>query len=94
MESSHRAFLASFGGLVRPAEGETLMILHRRIDSGKGEGKFGDLAHQVLHLGCKAAHVVILAKGIVQEQRRPNRHCTGDSARLASAREPTGRCPA
>ncbi len=40
--------------------GAVELCLHWLIDLGKGEGKFGYLTDQVLHLGCKFAYVVIL----------------------------------
>lgn len=34
--------------------------LHCLIDLGKGEGKFGLITDQLLHLGCKLAYVILL----------------------------------
>ena len=42
------------------------LCLHWLIDLAKGEGKFGYLTDQILHLGCKAAYVVLLAYGFVR----------------------------
>ena len=39
------------------------LILHGLIDFGKGEEKFGLATDQVLHLVCKAAYALLLAKG-------------------------------
>jgi hypothetical protein len=41
------------------------LVLHWLIDLGKGEGKYGYATDQLLHLGCKAAYVVVLAKGLL-----------------------------
>jgi len=35
-------------------------VLHALVDLGKGEGKFGLIADQALHLTCKAGYVVVL----------------------------------
>jgi hypothetical protein len=45
--------------------GVTELCLHWLIDLGKGEGKFGYLADQVLHLACKLAYVVVLVLGLL-----------------------------
>ena len=45
--------------------GFTELCLHWLIDLGKGEGKFGYLTDQVLHLGCKLAYVVVLMQGLL-----------------------------
>ena len=44
--------------------GITELILHGLIDLGKGEGKFGLVTDQLLHVGCKAAYVVLLVYGV------------------------------
>lgn len=36
------------------------LCLHWLIDLGKGEGKFGYLTDQLLHLGCKLIYVVVI----------------------------------
>nr|WP_226895461.1 DUF3307 domain-containing protein [Luteolibacter marinus] len=46
--------------------GAVELVLHWLIDLGKGEGKYGYAADQLLHLGCKAAYVAILAAGIIR----------------------------
>ena len=38
-------------------------LLHGLIDLGKGEGKFGIVADQSLHLCCKLAYVLVLVNG-------------------------------
>ena len=45
--------------------GLTELCLHWLIDFGKGEGKFGYVTDQVLHLACKLGYVVVLVLGIV-----------------------------
>lgn len=35
-------------------------VVHCLIDLGKGEGKYGLIADQLLHLGCKLAYVILL----------------------------------
>jgi hypothetical protein len=35
-------------------------VVHGLIDLGKGEGKYGLIADQLLHLGCKLAYVILL----------------------------------
>ena len=40
------------------------LVLHWLIDLGKGEGLYGYVADQALHLACKVAYVIILANGI------------------------------
>lgn len=39
------------------------LVLHALIDVCKGEGKFGLIADQLLHLACKVVYVVLLAFG-------------------------------
>jgi hypothetical protein len=46
------------------AFGFTEVILHGLIDIGKGEGKFGLMADQLLHLACKVVYAVILGYGL------------------------------
>jgi hypothetical protein len=46
--------------------GAAEFVLHWLIDFGKGEGKYGYVADQTLHLSCKAAYVVLMATGIFQ----------------------------
>lgn len=41
------------------------LCLHWLIDLGKGEGKFGYVTDQLLHLACKAAYVIVLSLGIL-----------------------------
>ena len=43
----------------------TELVLHWLIDLGKGEGLYGYVTDQVLHLSCKAVYVIILAKGLI-----------------------------
>lgn len=38
----------------------TEFVLHWLIDWGKGEGKYGYVADQVLHIACKVAYVIVL----------------------------------
>ena len=45
--------------------GAAELFLHWLIDFGKGEGKFGYIADQSLHLGCKVGYVAIMAAGFV-----------------------------
>lgn len=40
-------------------------VLHGLIDIGKGEGRYGLLADQGLHLACKAGYAAVLAAGLV-----------------------------
>lgn len=40
--------------------GATELCLHWLIDLGKGEGKFGYVADQLLHLACKLAYVIVM----------------------------------
>ncbi|MCF7730225.1 MAG: DUF3307 domain-containing protein [Akkermansiaceae bacterium] len=47
------------------ALGATEWILHALIDLGKGEGKFGLVTDQVLHLICKLGYVTVLYLGLV-----------------------------
>jgi hypothetical protein len=42
------------------AFGTAEFVLHCLIDLGKGEGKYGLIADQLLHLGCKLAYVILL----------------------------------
>ena len=44
--------------------GATELCLHWLIDLGKGEGKFGYVADQGLHLACKVAYVAVLVLGM------------------------------
>ena len=45
------------------AMGAVELVLHGLIDLGKGEGKFGTAADQLLHLGCKLGYVLWLTYG-------------------------------
>lgn len=38
-------------------------FLHFLIDLGKGEGKFGFVTDQILHMGCKLAYTFLLFHG-------------------------------
>jgi hypothetical protein len=40
-------------------------VLHWLIDLGKGEGWYGYVTDQALHLGCKVVYVIVLAKGLL-----------------------------
>jgi len=40
------------------------LVLHGLIDLAKGEGKFGLLADQLLHLSCKLVYVIAFSAGI------------------------------
>jgi len=40
--------------------GAVELVLHGLIDFGKGERKFGLIADQLLHLGCKLSYVILL----------------------------------
>lgn len=40
------------------------LLLHWLIDFGKGEGYYGYVADQVLHLSCKVVYVILLANGV------------------------------
>lgn len=40
------------------------LILHAVIDVGKGEGKFGLVTDQLLHLACKVLFVILLSLGV------------------------------
>lgn len=42
--------------------GAVELVLHSLIDTGKGEGKFGILTDQILHLLCKLGYVVVLVR--------------------------------
>lgn len=42
------------------------LCLHWLIDLGKGEGKFGYVTDQMLHIVCKLAYVVVMVLGMVQ----------------------------
>lgn len=44
-----------------PLIGTLELVAHGLIDWRKGEGKFGLMTDQLLHLGCKAAYVALLA---------------------------------
>lgn len=46
------------------ALGITELILHCLIDLGKGEGKFGLVTDQLLHVACKVVYVVLLMNGV------------------------------
>lgn len=46
------------------ALGLTELTLHCLIDLGKGEGKYGLVTDQLLHVACKAAYVVLLVYGV------------------------------
>lgn len=41
------------------------LVLHWLIDLGKGEGLYGYVADQGLHLACKVVFVVVLAQGLL-----------------------------
>ena len=41
------------------------LVLHWLIDLGKGEGWYGYVTDQALHLSCKAIYVIVLAKGLL-----------------------------
>jgi hypothetical protein len=41
------------------------LLLHALIDIGKGEGKFGLVADQLLHLSCKLAYALLLGYGVI-----------------------------
>ena len=41
------------------------LCLHWLIDFGKGEGKFGYMTDQVLHLACKATYVAVMVLGLL-----------------------------
>ncbi len=45
------------------AFGFTELVLHGLIDFSKGEEKFGLIADQLLHVGCKLAYALVLAYG-------------------------------
>ncbi len=45
--------------------GATELGLHWLIDLGKGEGKFGYVTDQWLHLACKLAYVIVMVLGIL-----------------------------
>jgi|688.fasta_scaffold162156_3 hypothetical protein len=47
-----------------PLLGAVELCLHWLIDLGKGEGKFGYVTDQGLHLACKLAYVVVLVAGM------------------------------
>jgi len=55
------AWLVSGSVVIGAAE----LVLHWLIDFGKGEGKFGYIADQLLHLACKAGYVVAMWQGFV-----------------------------
>jgi hypothetical protein len=40
------------------------LLLHWLIDLGKGEGYYGYVADQVMHLICKVVYVIVLANGV------------------------------
>ena len=54
-------WIVSGSALLAAAE----LCLHWLIDLGKGEGKFGYMADQLLHLTCKAAYVTVMALGML-----------------------------
>jgi hypothetical protein len=41
------------------------LALHALIDICKGEGKFGLIADQLLHLACKLAYAMLLGYGVI-----------------------------
>ncbi len=41
------------------------LCIHWLIDLGKGEGRYGYVADQLLHLACKGLYVVLLANHVV-----------------------------
>jgi hypothetical protein len=41
------------------------LILHAVIDLGKGEGKFGLVTDQLLHVACKLAYALVLGFGLI-----------------------------
>ena len=43
--------------------GLTELLLHSLIDLGKGEGKYGIVTDQLLHVACKLAYVVVISQG-------------------------------
>lgn len=43
----------------------TEFVLHWLIDLGKGEGLYGYVTDQTLHLCCKVAFVIVMAKGML-----------------------------
>jgi len=45
--------------------GVTELCLHWLIDLGKGEGKFGYVTDQCLHVACKLAYVIVLVYGLI-----------------------------
>ena len=40
-------------------------VLHWLIDLGKGEGLYGYVTDQALHIGCKVAFVIVMMKGLL-----------------------------
>jgi hypothetical protein len=62
---SHSVIHAGGVWLVRGslALGVVELALHSAINLGKGGGKFGLIADQVLHAACKAGYVVVLTSG-------------------------------
>jgi hypothetical protein len=49
-----------------PLIAATELCLHWLIDLAKGEGKFGYLTDQLLHLICKVAYVIVLTYGFLR----------------------------
>lgn len=45
--------------------GSAELVIHWLIDLGKGEGRYGYVVDQLLHLSCKVLYVVLLATGTV-----------------------------
>ncbi len=45
------------------AFGMAELVLHALIDLGKGEKRFGFVADQLLHLGCKLVYALLIAYG-------------------------------
>jgi hypothetical protein len=43
--------------------GAVELVLHSVIDLGKGEGRYGLVSDQLLHLACKAGYVAALVSG-------------------------------
>ncbi|WP_367873520.1 DUF3307 domain-containing protein [Luteolibacter sp. Populi] len=41
------------------------LCMHWLIDFGKGEGKYGYVADQLLHLSCKAGYVIAISQGLI-----------------------------
>ncbi len=45
------------------AFGMVELVTHALIDVGKGEGRFGIVTDQLLHLGCKVVYALLLTSG-------------------------------